>query len=428
MIKFTVFFSIILFSLNCFAINVDQTIESTVKKNPKIKIGLEKLIESKEIIEKAYGAKLPTITSTISGTYTSADSQTTTSTTTPETFTDKYKLSITQNLFDAGYKDLEIERAKILFDNEVINFKIIIQDLILEAITGYLTVINYQKSLEATEKNFDFVSQALEITKTTFDSGSSTLYELQSAESSSAIASANLFLAKQNVAISKKSFQRIVGLKPINLEDVVNFESKINFSSTLEKAIDNNLNLKLLNNERKNLEILLLKEKKAKKPNIDLVASAEYSDDGRIDDGTESSKGSVAITLTIPIYQQGIKDSNIRKYQSQILQSELNYEDYKEDLNILISNAYKDFKVSEAKMNSNLTVIKASETALKSLNQEYDLGTKTISDLIEEESKLLSITVEYLDSKKEYLINYFKIKSFEGSLLKIFEKYIPPVN
>ncbi len=178
----------------------------------------------------------------------------------------------------------------------------------------------------------------------------------------------------------------------------------------------------------RNKEILLLKEKKTKQPNIDIVGSAEYSDGGRIDEGTETTKGSVALTLTIPIFQQGIKNSNIRKYQSQILQVELNIEDYKEDLKILISNAYKDFKVSEAKMKSNSAVIKASQTALESLKQEHDFGTKTITDLIEEEGNLLSSTVDYLDSKKDYLINYFKIKSLEGTLLNTFEKYLPAIN
>ena len=216
-----------------------------------------------------------------------------------------------------------------------------------------MTVINYEKSLEVTEKNFDIVSKSLEITKTKFELGSSTLYELQRAESSSAIASANLFAAKQNVEIGKKSFQRIAGLKPINLEDVIDIESSITLSFVLEIATNNNLNLKLLINDIKNKEILLLKEKKTKQPSIDIVGSAEYSDGGRIDAGTETTKGSIALTLKIPIYQQGIKNSNIRKYQSQILQAELNFEDYKEDLIILISNTYKDFKVSEFKMKSN---------------------------------------------------------------------------
>ncbi|SVD42625.1 uncharacterized protein METZ01_LOCUS395479, partial [marine metagenome] len=127
---------------------------------------MEKLHESRELIENAYNQKLPTITSTISGTYSNSDSSTATATTTPETFTDKYKLSLTQNLYDAGEKDLEIERSKLLFDKEIINFKITIQNLILSAIEGYLTVINYEKSLEASNKNFDSVLRFLDETNT----------------------------------------------------------------------------------------------------------------------------------------------------------------------------------------------------------------------------------------------------------------------
>ena len=417
-------FVIIFYSFQSFSINVNKTIESTIQNNPKVKIGLEKLSESRELIENALGAKLPKITSTISGTY----SNSTTSTTTPETFTDKYKLNVTQNLYDAGYNDLEIVRSKILYDTEIINFKIILQDLILDAIMGYLAIINYEKSLEATLKNYESVLKALEETKTKFNLGSSTLYELQNSESLFAIAKVNLFVAEQNLAISKKIFERIVGLQPIDLEDVVDTDTSVNLLAVIDKAMDNNLNLKLIANDIKNKEILLLKEKKTKQPNLDLTGSAEYSDDGRIDTGTETTKGTITLTLTIPIYQQGIDDSNIRKYKSQILQSELNYEDLKEDLQIQISNTVKDFKISDAKMKSNLAIIKANETALESLKQEYDIGTKTITDLIEEEGKLLSTKVDYLNFKKDYLVNYFKIKSLEGTLLNIFENYLPSIN
>ena len=64
MIKFFTLLLLIFYSYNAFSINVEKTIESTIQKNQKIKIGLEKLIESRELIEKATGAKLPTITST----------------------------------------------------------------------------------------------------------------------------------------------------------------------------------------------------------------------------------------------------------------------------------------------------------------------------------------------------------------------------
>ena len=428
MFKVFLFFFIFLFSNSTFSLNVDETIKNTIKNNSKIKLALEKLNESKELIAKASGTKLPTVTSSISGTYSQSDKKTTTAETTPETFTDLYKITVTKNLYDAGFNDLEIERSKILYNDEIINFQIIIQDLILDAITGYLTVINYEKSLEATTKNYESVLKGLEEIRTRHSLGSATLYELQSRESSYAIAKANLFAAEQNLKISKKSFKRIVGLEPYNLEEIINIDLDQDLSFIMDQAKKNNLNLKLLSNKIAKNEILLLKEKLTKKPSLDFTGSAEYSDAGRIDAGTEETKGSLSLTLTIPLYQQGIDDSNIRKYQSQILQSEIEYEDSVQDLMINISNTLKDFNISKANMISNQTVIKTSETGLISLKEEYNIGTKTINDILEEEEKLLSSNVEFLNSKKDYLINYFKIKLLEGTLLNIFQNYLPTIN
>jgi len=418
----------IFLSSNLNALNIDEAIKSTILNNPKVKIAIEKLTESKELMSYAYGSKKPTLTSTISGTYANADKNTSTASTTPETLTDKYQLTLSQNLYDAGYNELEIARSKILFNDEVIQFKITLQNLILEAIEGYLTVINYEKSLEANQKNYDSVSKAFEETKTRFDIGSATLYDLQNAEASFAIASSNLFAAEQNVQISNKSFKRVVGLQAINLEDVLNINNLVNLSNTIETAMDQNLNLLLAINDIENKKILLLKEKKSKKPNLDISGTAEYSDSGRVDSGTKLTQGSVALTLTIPLYQKDQDNSNIRKYYSQILQSEIYLEDFREGIQIQIYNIYKDFKISESNMSTNQIVIKSIETSLNSLNEEYNIGTKTITDLVNEEEKLLNANVNYLNSKKNFITNYFKLKSLDGSLIKLFEHYIPATN
>ena len=418
----------IFLSSNLNALNIDEAIKSTILNNPKVKIAIEKLTESKELMSYAYGSKKPTLTSTISGTYANADKKTSTASTTPETLTDKYQLTLSQNLYDAGYNELEIARSKILFNDEVIQFKITLQSLILEAIEGYLTVINYEKSLEANQKNYDSVSKAFEETKTRFDLGSATLYDLQNAEASFATASSNLFAAEQNVQISNKSFKRVVGLQAINLEDQLNINNLVNLSNTIETAMDQNLNLLLAKSDIENKKILLLKEKKSKKPSLDISGTAEYSDSGRFDSGTELTQGSVALTLTIPLYQKDQDNSNIRKYHSQILQSEIYLEDFRADILILIYNTYKDLQISESNMSSNQIVIQSIETSLNSLNEEYNIGTKTITDLVNEEEKLLNANVNYLNSKKNYLTNYFKLKSLDGSLIKMFEHYIPVTN
>ena len=424
-----ILFLIFIYSKSLFALSIDDSVKSTIANNLKVKIAFEKLNESKETIEVAIGKKLPTVTGTISGTYSNSDTTSAAGvSTTPETFTDKYKISITQNLYDGGEKNLEIERSKLIYENEVINFYKTVQDLSLTAVEGYLTVIYYDKSLEASKKNFVSVSRFLEEVKLKFDLGSATITDLKNAESAFSIAETNLFSAQQNYDVSLKTFKSIVGKEAINLEDYVNLEDNLNFENILSKVYEDNFNILISKNNIRIKEIDLFKEKSTNKPSLDLNASTEYSDGSRLDDGTENTNASIGLTLTIPIFQQNIDKSDIRKISSQILQTEIEYNDLKESLNIEVSNYYKNYLVSQSTLNTSLLTIEYAKTLLQSTQEEYNLGTKSITDLIEAETNLLNVQVEYFNANKNYLINYFNLLALDGSLIKLFEEYLPTIN
>ena len=88
-------------------------------------------------------------------------------------------------------------------------------------------------------------------------------------------------------------------------------------------------------------------------------------------------------------------------------------------------NLYKNYQISKSEIDTNLKRIKSKETSLESIMEEYKIGTKTITELIDTESDLLSIYVSYFDSKKNYIQNYFKIKALEPNLLSTFQNYLP---
>ena len=426
--RFLFYIFIFIYSIDTYALSIDDSVKSTIANNLKVKIAFEKLNESKETIEVAVGKKLPKVTATISGTYSKSDTKAVTGDTTPETFTDKYKITITQNLYDGGENNLEIERSKLIYENEVINFYKTVQDLSLTAVEGYLTVIYYDKSLEASKKNFVSVSRFLEEVKLKFDLGSATITDLKNAESAFSIAETNLFSAQQNYDVSLKTFKSIVGKEAINLEDYVNLEDNLNFENILSKVYEDNFNILISKNNIRIKEIDLFKEKSTNKPSLDLNASTEYSDGSRLDDGTENTNASIGLTLTIPIFQQNIDKSDIRKISSQILQTEIEYDDLKESLNIEVSNYYKNYLVSQSTLNTSLLTIEYAKTLLQSTQEEYNLGTKSITDLIEAETNLLNVQVEYFNANKNYLINYFNLLALDGSLIKLFEEYLPTIN
>ena len=171
-------------------------------------------------------------------------------------------------MYDGGEKSLEIERSKIIYENAVINFYKTVQDLSLTAVEGYLTVINYEKSLEASEKNFDSVSRFLEEVKLKYELGSATITELKNAESAFSIAETNLFSAEQNYKVSLKTFKSIVGKEAINLEDYVNIEDDLNFDNILSEVYKNNFNILIAQNNIKIKKLDLSKEKGSNRPTL----------------------------------------------------------------------------------------------------------------------------------------------------------------
>ena len=419
---------LIFFFKNALGLTIDDSVKSTIENNKKVLMAFEKLNESKENIENAIGKKLPIITGTISGTYSNSDNKAKTGDTTPETFTDKYKITATQNLYDGGQKDLEIERSKLIYENEIINFYNTVQNLSLTAIEGYLTVINYEKSLIAIKNNYDSVSRFMEETKLKYELGSATITDVMNAETAFAVAETNVYAAEQNYNVSLKTFKSIVGKEAINLEDFTNLNNDLSFDKVLSNIIINNFNILTSKNNIKIKTIELAKEKSSNKTSIDLTASTEYSDSSRIDSGIESTNASIGINISIPIFRQNIDKSNNRKINSQILQEEIFLDDLKDSLEIETSNYFKDYLIGISNLKALKVKIKYANILLETTNEEYNLGTKSITDLINAETQLLEANVEYFDANKNYLLNYFNLLALDGSLIKLFENYLPKLN
>ena len=261
-----------------------------------------------------------------------------------------------------------------------------------------------------------------------YELGSSSITDLKNAESAFAIAETNLFTSEQNYEVSLKTFKSIVGKEAINLEDYVEIKKNLSFNNVLSNVYENNFNLLIAKNNIKIKKIDLSIEKSSNRPSLDITASTEYSDASRIDDGSENTNATIGLTLTIPIFNQNIDKSDIRKINSQILRTEIEYEDLKDRLNIDTSNYFKNYMISQSNLKTSLLTIDYATTLLESTQEEYNLGTKSITDLIDAETNLLNKKVEYFNANQEFLINYFNLLALDGSLIKLFEEYLPNYN
>ena len=94
------------------------------------------------------------------------------------------------------------------------------------------------------------------------------------------------------------------------------------------------------------------------------------------------------------------------------------------DISLLLNN----YEIYNSQLKSNLIQIKAHESSLELIKNEYELGIATFTNLIDQEEKLLNSRLAYIEKNKDLIMTYFRILSLEGELLNTFKDYLPNIN
>ena len=427
MVKFLLLIiSILFYNFSIYAITVEDTIKSTVEKNTTVKLGLEKINESKELIESSLGNFRPDINLTLTEKKSSTETTTGTTTTNTTKLEDTYQLVIKQNLYKGGRNTLELQKSKIQFDNQVLIFYNDINNLIIQAIDGYLTFQVNKKSLDFNKKNLELLEKFYFDKKKEKSLGIATELDLKNAKASYEIAQSNLIISEGNLEIGKKTFKRVAGLNPINLKDIVNIYTLNNFDEILNNILKNNHELKILKNDYEIAKIQLDIHKKIKLPTLDLTGTISYNDDVAAE-GTESNSGSLSAQLSIPIFQQGIENSDIRKYQSQLIQSQLKIDDKIDELKLTASILFNNYTINKSLLESSSSLIDANQTSLELVKIEYKNGIRKFNDVIEQEENHLDAQLDQFNYNKELLLAYFNILLLQGLLIEEFNEYLPKI-
>jgi len=422
----TIIFIFLFNSNNIYALDIAETIKNTVENNLKVKLGLEEINESKELIARAYGNFKPDINLTLTEKQSSTETKTGGSTTTTDKLSDTYSLTVKQNLYNGGRNNLELKKSLLLFDKQLENFNFTLNELILSAIRGYLTVKLYEKSLEVTEKNFEVIKKINDDAKKKYDLGVSTLSDLKNAESSFQDANTNLMIAKGDLKIGKETFKQIVGLEPIDLQDLVKFNNNKNKDDIFNTALINNHEINSLEFDIEISKIDLEIYKKVKLPSLDITGDLSYNDDVSAK-GTESTSGSISAQLSIPIFQKGIENSDIRKFQSKLLQNEFKLNDKINDIDLQASILSNNYQIYQSQLIASNSKIESNSITLNVVKQEYESGIKTFTDLINQEELLLQSYLSSFDINNNLLITYFEILALEGQLINEFSEFLPNI-
>ncbi len=120
--------------------------------------------------------------------------------------------------------------------------------------------------------------------------------------------------------------------------------------------------------------------------------------------------------LTVPLYQGGADEADVRQAKDLHSQSQLNlvYTDRK--VREAVQAAWQSFQSAQSAIASNEAQVQANQLAYEGVRKEQQVGARTILDVLNAEQELLNSQVAVVTSRRNAEVAAYQLLSATGQL------------
>lgn len=306
------------------------------------------------------------------------------------------------------------------------------QAIMLKVAERYFDYLSAQANLDFSASEKKAIAKQLEQARKRFDVGLIAITDVHEAQSAYDLSVAAEIAAQNQRASAAEALTEITGNTHDNLD---NLNKKLpllkpqpeDMSTWTDIASKQNLQLKsfrLTTNIAKK-EIRL--QRAGHYPTLDIVASHNKSDTGG-DFGRNSTTSSLALQLNVPIYQGGLINAQTKEAVHLYSQAQHNQDQQLRAVLRQTRDAYRGVisGISQVKALQQATV--SSQSALETTQAGFDVGTRTIVDVLLAQRSLFQSIRNYDQARHQYIVNILRLKSGAGTLspddLSYFDQWL----
>lgn len=328
-----------------------------------------------------------------------------------------FGFTLSQPLYKGGTIDSSIEAAESTVMAQRASLVNSEQSLFLDTAQSYYDVLRDQSVLKLTRKTEEVLSKELQAARDRLKVGEATKTDVSQAESRYSGAVADRIQAEGNLALSKATYQRIVGTPPGDLKDE---PVKIALPASLDEAVDtalkNNPSVIAAQYQMQAAEHDVDTAQGALLPQISLEASGNRGYDVSSAALGESSGATIMARMIVPIYRAGADYAKTRAAKETASQKRI---DVRAAMNGVRENtvrAWQTLATSRATIVSRRKQVEAAQLAYEGVKQESEVGTRTILDRLNAESEALQAQVNLVQAQRDQAVAMFDVKAAVGEL------------
>lgn len=332
-----------------------------------------------------------------------------------------FNLNLTQPLFhwdhwiQLSQSDNQIAQAEADYQAEL-------QKLMVKITEAYFNVLSAEDNLEFSRSEKQATARQLEQAKQRFAIGLIDIIEVRETQAAFDRTIANEIEASNNVDSQKEALTEIIGEQDIrlnNLGENIPLARPVpdDISAWSSSAEVGNFSIISAFNQMEFSRKAIDLQRNGHLPKLDLVASlGEYDTSSNF--GLRGSTEVVGVRLNVPLFEGGAVNSRTQQAAYQYQQAKEQLTAVKRAVNHQVKDAYRGITSSISRVEALKTAVSSAETALQATQAGFEVGVRTLVEVLDEQRNLYLAKRDYSRTRYDYLLNSIKLKQAASSLVQ----------
>jgi outer membrane protein len=342
--------------------------------------------------------------------------------------TTRWNFSLRQTIFRwdqiVGFRRADKIVARAEADREAAQ-----QDLIVRVGQTYFDVLAAEDRLTSTHANRQAIARQLEQAKQRFEVGLIAITDVQESQAAYDQAVADEIAAKRSLATAREFLREITGEYVSSLsapgdEFPMRPPTPASEVDWVDLALSQNLALVSSRLDEQLARDEISFRRNGHYPTVELVASTGNSSSeaeqntgpGFLDTERDFDSDSVGIQVTVPIFSGGTTSSRVREavYLHRAAMEQL--QRVTRETERATRDAYLGVLSEMSRVEALEQAVESSQTALEATQAGFDVGTRTIVDVLDSQFALYRSITLFYQARYDYLMNALRLKQAAGNL------------
>jgi outer membrane protein, adhesin transport system len=334
-------------------------------------------------------------------------------------------ITLTQTIFDGGFRAAEVERQESRIDGAAYRVRERAEAIGLDAVQAYLDVLRNLEVVNLATENLEIHKQTLGEIQDRVDAGQSGIGDVQQTEARVSAAEATLVETLRQLDDSEIAFRRLVGETPLNLE-LPEFKDSV-LPETLDDVVaiglESNPDVRFANSDLQTSDAEIKAAEANFYPTLNLEVGATAND------GLDGVKGhnddlTAMLRVRYNLYRGGIdvgREKEAIERSAESKQRKMRFERLVEEE---IRQSWSILARSKARAAALGDQVVANGQVAATYRQEFEIGQRDLLDLLDSDNELFNsrtslATVEYavLFAKYRLLATMGRLNSTLGVTL-----------